>query len=253
MLNRIAHGDGALKPLVIVHGLYGSARNWGVIARRLSDSRHVVALDMRNHGDSFHDPDHSYPALADDIAAVIRELGDPVDLLGHSMGGKAAMVLARTAPELIDRLIVVDIAPVTYAHTQMPYIEAMRAVDLARVDRRSEAEAQLAGKVEDPTLRSFLLQSLDLSGPSPRWKLNLDALGDQMPLIMGFPEVGGVYDGRMAVIRGESSDYVTGDHADALRTMFPTARLMTLKGAGHWLHAENPRGFEEVVRAVLAS
>jgi len=250
MLNRLVHGNSG-PPLVIAHGLYGSARNWGVIAKRLSDRFRVITVDMRNHGDSFHDPDHSYAALAGDLARIIEAEGGRAHLLGHSMGGKAAMVIAQTRPDLLDHLIVADIAPVAYSHTQLPYIEAMMAVDLSVVTRRSEADQQLKDRVPEAPLRAFLLQSLELGADGPRWKLNLPALHDQMPEIMGFPPSGQPYHGPATVIRGASSDYVTGPHLEALQRVLPTAEIKTLERAGHWLHADDPRGFEAMVRAVL--
>ena len=252
MLSSIHHGTpGSGRPLVIAHGLFGSARNWGVVAKRLSDSRPVIAVDMRNHGDSPHDADHSYPALAADLAEVIEDLGGAADVLGHSMGGKAAMVLAHTRPDLVSRLIVADIAPVNYTHTQAPVVAALSQVDLGKVARRSDADSQLAPHVEDPQLRAFLLQSLDLSGERPRWKLNLASLADQMPLIMGFPDIDPEFRGPAVVVRGGASDYVTGAHADKITRLFPQARIVTMEGAAHWLHAEDPRGFERVVREIL--
>ena len=130
--------------LVIAHGLYGSARNWGVIARRLADRREVVAVDMRNHGDSPRFPVQGYPEMAADLAEVIESLGVPVDLLGHSMGGKAAMQLALTRSRLIRRLVVADIAPVAYSHDQSRHARAMAALDLSRIRTRAEADAMLS-------------------------------------------------------------------------------------------------------------
>ena len=187
MLNTIIHGDPTDEPpLVIAHGLYGSARNWGVIARRLSDERQVIAVDMRNHAYSFWDPYHDYTDLAQDLAEVVDSLGGQADVVGHSMGGKAAMMLALRHSSLVRKLVVADIAPVAYSHTQIQFIEAMRAVDLARVSRRSEAETQLAALGVEKALQSFFTQSLDVEGQ--RWRLNLDVLADQMPQIMGFPK-----------------------------------------------------------------
>src|SRR6056297_358673 len=172
MLNRIEHGAPTDRPgLVIVHGLYGSGRNWGVIAKRLADSRHVVAVDQRNHGASPWFDTHSYEDMAADLADVFEETGAPCDVLGHSMGGKAAMVLALTRPDLVNSLIVADIAPVAYEHSQIQYIEAMKAVDLSRVERRSDADRALATGIEDQGIRAFLLQSLDVK--EKRWRLNL--------------------------------------------------------------------------------
>jgi len=252
MLNRITYGtDTNARALVIAHGLFGSARNWGVIAKRLSDSRRVVAADMRNHGASFRHDDHGYPALGADLTTVAVAEGAPVDLLGHSMGGKAAMVAALANPNSIGKLIVADIAPVAYGHTQMPVLEAMRRVDLAQVRGRADAEAQLAEHLEDPALRAFLLQSLDITGAAPRWKLNLDVLADEMDKIIGFPEVEGVFDGPALFLSGAVSDYVRPEHRDRIKELFPRARFAKIPGAGHWLHAEKPRAFEAAVRAYL--
>ncbi len=250
MLNIIEHGTpGATSPLMIVHGLFGSGRNWGVIAKRLSDRGLVVTPDLRNHGDSFHDADHSYPALAEDLAEVVEHYGGPADIVGHSMGGKAAMVLALTRPELVNRLVVADIAPVAYSHDQGQYIEAMRGVDLSAVSKRSDAAAQLAETVPAKALQSFFTQSLDVT--EKRWKLNLDVLDDQMDKIVGFPEIEGQFDGPVLFLSGGKSDYVLPKHRDRIRSLFPHARFAKLPDAGHWLHAEEPRDFEKSVRSFL--
>ncbi|MCR8546808.1 alpha/beta fold hydrolase [Salipiger sp. P9] len=252
MLNTILHGTpGAEPPLLIVHGLYGSARNWGVIAKRLSDERQVIAVDQRNHGDSAWSDSHSYPDMAGDLAEVIEAHGGRADVLGHSMGGKAAMLLALTRPELVNRLIVADIAPVAYSHSQIQYIEAMRAVDLDRVEKRSDASDQLARSVSDPALRAFFTQSLDLR--EKRWKLNLDVLAAEMPKILSFPEIEGVFEGLTLFLSGAESDYVLPEYRERIRTLFPAARFAKIPGAGHWLHAEKPREFEAAVRACLAA
>ena len=236
-----------LPPLVIAHGLFGSGRNWGVIAKRLADSRRVVTLDMRNHGASPWDPDHSYPALAADLREITDALG-PCDLLGHSMGGKAAMMAALQGADL-RRLIVADIAPVPYTHTQMPLIEAMEAVELATITTRSDADAALQSSIDDPTIRAFLLQSLDLR--ERKWKLNLAALRDQMDLILGFPAVTGSFDAPALFLTGALSDYVQPEARPVIKSLFPKARFAKIPGAGHWLHAEKPREFEGTVRAFL--
>ncbi|MCR9125514.1 MAG: alpha/beta fold hydrolase [Rhodobacteraceae bacterium] len=250
MLNRIRHGIPTdCPPLLIVHGLYGSARNWGVIAKRLSDRGEVIAVDLRNHGDSFWSDDHGYADLAADLAEVIAAEGRPCDVVGHSMGGKAAMMLALEHPEGLNRLVVADIAPVTYSHSQLPFIHAMRAVDLARVTRRSEAEQQLADAGVAPALQSFFTQSLDVK--AGRWKLNLDALEAAMPQIMTFPEVHTAWKGPALFLSGAASDYVRPEHREPIRALFPAARFAKLPGAGHWLHAEKPREFEAAVRVFL--
>jgi len=253
MLNHHTHGTPQpdTPPLLIVHGLYGSGRNWGVIAKRLSDRGLVVTPDLRNHGESPRADSHSYEDLAADLAELIEHLGGgPVDLCGHSMGGKAAMALALTAPEKIRRLVVADIAPVAYAHSQLRFIEAMRAVDLSALTRRSEAEAQLAERGVEKALQSFFTQSLDV--PNRRWRLNLDVLEAEMPRIMGWPEaLTGPFEGPTLFLSGGASDYVTPDHRPTIKALFPRARFAKLPGAGHWLHAERPRAFEAALRAFL--
>ncbi|MDA7426379.1 alpha/beta fold hydrolase [Thalassococcus lentus] len=250
MLNVLTQGtESARPPLLIVHGLYGSGRNWGVIAKRLGGDRLVLTPDMRNHGDSFWSDTHDYPSMADDLAEVIDAHGGKADVVGHSMGGKAAMVMALKRPELIQRLIVADIAPVAYSHDQSQFIAAMKSVDLSQVERRSDATDQLAQSVDDKTLQSFFTQSLDIK--NKRWRLNLDALAEQMPNILGFPEVSGHFDGPTLFLSGAESDYVKRDYRPKIRELFPKARFARMANAGHWLHAERPRAFEESVRAFL--
>jgi pimeloyl-ACP methyl ester carboxylesterase len=254
MLNRVVLGtEGDARPLVVAHGLYGSARNWSAIGKRLGLHRPVVAVDMRNHGDSLRSPEHSYEAMAGDLAEVIDSLGGQADVLGHSMGGKAAMVLALTAPERVARLIVADIAPVAYPHSQIGYARAMQATDLAGLTRRSEADTRLAEHVPDAALRAFFLQSLDLGEGGPRWKLNLAALADQMPRIMGFPALPNAvrYTGPTLFVTGETSDYVRPEHWPRIRALFPAAQHVVISGAGHWLHADAPATFIETVEEFL--
>ena len=251
MLSMIRHGAaGSAPPLVIAHGLFGSGRNWGVLARRLSDRGPVVAVDMRNHGDSPHDPDHSYPALSSDLAEVAEACGAPVDCVGHSMGGKAAMMLALSRPDIVRRLIVADIAPVAYNHSQADLVAALRGVDLTGVASRGDADAQLASSVPDPAVRGFLLQSLDV--PARRWRLNLDALEDQMERIVGWPaDAGGRFDGPSLFLTGGASDYVRRQHRAVISALFPSAQFAEIAGAGHWLHAEKPRDTEAAIRSFL--
>lgn len=239
-------------PLLIVHGLYGSGRNWGVIARRLADTRDVVAVDQRNHGSSPWSDVHDYLAMADDLAEVITQMGGKADVLGHSMGGKAAMQLALTKGSLIRRLVVADIAPVAYGHDQTRHIDAMRALDLNGVTSRGEADRRLALIVPDDSLRAFFLQSLDIKAEGgPRWRLNFDALAANMGKIVGWPGTDGRFDGPTLFLSGGDSSYVKPDYRDTIRALFPIARLAKIPGAGHWLHAEKPREFEETVRVFL--
>jgi esterase len=242
------YGEGGDRPpLLVAHGLFGSARNWGVIAKRLSEGGRVVAVDMRNHGESLWSSTHDYPAMAADLAEAID---GQWDVLGHSMGGKAAMLLALTHPGKVDRLVVADIAPVAYVHTQAHLVEAMAGLDLADLATRGEADRTLATAVEDPGVRAFLLQSLDLR--ERRWRLNLEALGAEMPKILSFPEISGRFDGPALFLSGETSSYVLPEYRPRITALFPAARFAKIPGAGHWLHAEKPREFVAAVEAFLA-
>ena len=241
----------AAPPLLIAHGLFGSARNWGVIARRLADRREVLAVDMRNHGDSPRFATQSYADMAADLAEVIAANGGRADVLGHSMGGKAAMLLALTEGTMVNRLVVADIAPVAYSHDQTQHIAAMRGLDLSGLASRAEADRRLAASVTDPALRAFFLQSLDLKSAPPRWRLNLKVLEAEMPRIIGWPQVAGRFDGPTLFLSGALSHYVLPDYREAIRALFPGARFAKLSGAGHWLHAEKPREFAETLRVFL--
>jgi esterase len=254
MLHVIRHpaetATGAL-PLLIAHGLFGSGRNWGVIARRLAERREVLAVDMRNHGASPWADVQGYAEMAADLAEVIEAHGGRADVLGHSMGGKAAMMLALTREDLVHRLVVADIAPVAYRHDQNQNVRAMRGLDLAGVTTRAQAEARLAASVPDASLRAFFLQSLDLRAVPPRWRLNLEVLGAEMPKIVGWPDVAGRFEGRVLFLSGGASHYVLPEHRAAILALFPAARFVKIPGAGHWLHAEKPREFEETVAVFL--
>lgn len=251
-LARVETGGGPGVPLLIAHGLFGSARNWGAMARRLGADRPVLAVDMRNHGASPRGR-AGYAEMAADLAAVIEDTGAPMDVLGHSMGGKAAMVLALARPGLVRRLVVGDIAPVSYGHTQMPLIEAMRALDLATLASRREADRALAARVAEPEVRAFLLQSLELRAEGgPRWAFDLDTLAGGMGRILSFPQVAGRFEGPALFLAGGASDYVRAEHEPGIQALFPAAEVVRLPGAGHWLHAEAPDAFEAEVRRFLS-
>jgi len=250
MLNTILTGLATDRPpLLIVHGLFGSARNWGAIARRMSDTRQVITVDMRNHGESDWQPTHSYGDLADDLAEVIAAHGGRADVVGHSMGGKAAMMLALRHPRAVNRLIVADIAPVAYGHSLTPLIDAMRAIDLSLVKRRSDADRQLAQSVDNAGTRAFLLQSLDVK--ARRWRLNFDVLAAEMDKITGWPQTTAQFAGPVLFLSGGLSDYVKPDYRGAIKALFPNAKFAKIPGVGHWLHAEKPREFEAAMRAFL--
>jgi esterase len=240
--------------MVVLHGLFGAARNWSGLARRLGETLEVHALDLRNHGDSPWDDRMDYPAMAADVLAYMDAQGleRPI-LVGHSMGGKAAMCLALSHPERIGPLVVADIAPVSYDNGREAFIAAMRAVPLSGLARRAEAEAHLREAVPDPGIRMFLMQNLveDPAG-GYRWRLNLPVLDRCMDQISGFPDLAGPFDGPCLFIRGDRSDYIQDGHRSAITARFPRARVATLKDAGHWLHSEQPEAFLATLRAFLS-
>jgi len=250
MLHTILSGTASeLPPILIAHGLYGSARNWGGIAKKLSNDRLVITVDMRNHGASQWFDSHNYLDMAADLAEVITAHGEVADVIGHSMGGKAAMALALTHPQLLRRMIVADIAPVSYDRTQAPIIDALRKLDLSEIEKRSEADRLLAAYITDAGTRAFLLQSLDLK--EKRWRFNMDALEAEMPKIMGFPEFNMAFGNPVLFLSGANSDYVLNSQRAQIKARFPNARFARIPGAGHWLHAEKPREFEATARVFL--
>ncbi|MEM7499816.1 MAG: alpha/beta fold hydrolase [Pseudomonadota bacterium] len=242
-------------PLVIAHGLFGQARNFGSLSKRFAETRSVLAVDMRNHGDAPHDGRMDYEAMAADLAAVIRgHAGGRAVLLGHSMGGKAAMALALSEPDLLEALIVADIAPVPYEHHEHgDMIDAMRTADLSGVNRRSQADPLLSGAIPDPALRAFILQNLAIEDGAARWKPNLAALTENMPAILGFPEElpEPAYEGPVLFVHGARSDYLAEAAKPRIRALFPDAAFEAIEDAGHFLHAEKPDAFFAAVTRFL--
>lgn len=235
--------------LVLLHGLFGSSANWRGIAKRLGENRRILMMDMRNHGRSFHDPLMSYAHMAEDVLETLEKQNiERADILGHSMGGKAAMVAALNTPGRVNRLIVVDIAPVIYNHTHAPLIEAMTCLDVGALKSRAEADDKLKPVVQDQMTRQFLLQSLEKTEGGYRWRLNLPALKQGMQDLVGFPEfTGKIFDGPALFIHGVDSDYVKPEHRSHIERYFPRARHQAIEKAGHWVHVDQPEALIERV------
>lgn len=250
-LAHTVHGDGP--PLIVLHGLFGSARNWTTVAKQLARTHRVYALDLRNHGSSPWSDSMSYRDLADDVQHFIARLGaGPVAVLGHSMGGKTAMMLALEHPLWVKRLIVVDIAPVAYEGGELKfYISAMQSVRLEGLARRSEADEQLRDQVPDPGIRAFLMQNLIDRDGKFAWRLNLPALARNMPQISGFPAATAQYAGPTLFVSGQRSNYVQPAHYAAIRQLFANAQFAVIADAGHWVHAEQPQLLVQHVLAFL--
>ena len=244
---------GAGPPVVLMHGLFGSGRNFGAVQRAFAPRFRVIALDMRNHGDSPHGADMRYATQAEDVRETLAALRvEQAAMIGHSMGGKAAMALALLHPEAVARLMVSDIAPVVYQHGNERLSAAMQAIPLAPSLTRREADAALAGVEARADVRAFLLQNLRF-GEAPRWRVGLSEIAAAVPDLEGWVTLPGKYDGPTVFVTGAQSDYVLAEHRPAIRALFPNARFVAIKNAGHWVHADNPAGFLSVVEAFLAA
>lgn len=241
-------------PLVVLHGLFGSADNWRSHLKQWQTRRRVIAVDLRNHGRSPHAEGMSYEAMAADVVALLDEFGiERFDLLGHSMGGKVAMTLARQHPERVAHLVVADVAPVAYRHGHDEIFAAMRRVEAAEPTSRRDADVLMREEIESPATRQFLATNLvrDDDGIM-RWRVGLDEISDGYEAIIAPPGGDSPFEGPALLIRGGDSHYVQDRYRDAIEAVMPHVRIETLEGAGHWLHAEQPEAFRAAVNRFLA-
>jgi esterase len=245
--------------VVFLHGLFGQGKNWTSVAKALQTEARVTLLDLPNHGRSAWTEDFSYVQMAEQVAdrLAAESAGEPYAVVGHSMGGKVAMMVALHHRDLVARLCVVDVSPVPTAGMSnfSSYIEGMRSIDLATLDSRTAADAALQPYAPESTIRSFLLQNLRREvgvQPGWRWQMNLQLLGDRLTEIMSWPEVEAEpYAGPVLWLAGAKSRYVQPEYADAMRALFPRVRLVTVKDAGHWLHSDQPAVFTAAIRQFL--
>ncbi|MDH3389276.1 MAG: alpha/beta fold hydrolase [Gammaproteobacteria bacterium] len=248
LLNFASSGSG--QPLVVLHGLFGSGRNWQSHTRQFASRCQVINVDLRNHGQSFHADEMNYPIMADDVAQLLQrlELAD-CNLLGHSMGGKVAMTLAVNYPALVSRLIVADIAPVSYFHHYDDLIEPILALPLDAIESRARADHLLRQHIPEDQLRAFLLQNLVREGGSWRWRVNWRVIQRDMEFLTGFDDLppGWRIEVPTLFIRGARSDYVGDAEIDVIEERFANAVVTTIDAAGHWLHAEKPEQFVQLV------
>jgi len=250
-------GEG--QPVLILHGLYGSSDNWVTIGRALSANFKVFIPDLRNHGKSEHSNIHTYEALVEDVVEFIiqHNISKPI-IIGHSMGGKTAMLLALTHPELIKKLVVVDIAPKAYTSLDklqphviqhLNIINAFASTSLDGKTKREEVEAEFAGYVKDDRTRQFLLKNLVRNNHGFAWAIHVEALKKNLPEIMDGPDFTKLKFDKEAInfpvlfIRGEKSEYILEEDILMIKKYFPTAELVTVFDAGHWVHAEQPELF----------
>lgn len=245
---------GAGPPLIVLHGLLGSSDNWRTLSRAVFGAQfEVFAVDQRNHGGSPHSDAVGYPTMVDDLVEFMNAHGlAAARLLGHSMGGKTAMHFALAYPERVDALVVVDIAPKAYAPRHTALLDALRGLDLDAYGARAEIDAALRPEVPDDGVRNFLLKNLQRDGQGGyTWKMNLDALYRHYGRLNAGLEAGRTFDGPTLFVRGSASDYVADEDADLILSFFPKAEIATIDGAGHWVHAEKPQEFAEVVLGFL--
>ena len=252
------HGESGPR-VAFLHGLFGQGRNWTTIAKSLADHSRVLLVDLPNHGRSGWTERFSYPDMAAQIADLLAtRSADPAKLVGHSMGGKVAMLVALTRPELVERLCVVDVSPVDYPRRSsfVSYVAGMRSLGLQDLPDRATADAALQPYEPDPVIRSFLLQNLRRDkapgGHGWRWQLNLDLLSRVMDEVGDWPDIDAPpYEGPVLWVAGANSDYIRPEYADLMRTLFPRVRLVTVKNAGHWVHSEQPEVFLAILRRFL--
>jgi pimeloyl-ACP methyl ester carboxylesterase len=244
--------------VLLMHGLFGQGKNWTSIARVLAEQARVIMMDLPNHGQSGWTASVTYGEMAVAIADVLAAAdGDPLNVVGHSMGGKVAMAMALLQPRLVERLAVVDIAPVRYDRLTgfADYVTGMRAIDLGRLQTRAEADERLRPYVPDEVVRSFLLQNLRRDPTSDsgwRWQMNLSLLGAKLGDLGDWPDLHTPpYPGPVLWVAGARSDYITPEYGPAMRSLFPKTTTFTIKNAGHWVHSEQPEVFIAVLRRFL--
>ena len=253
LLNFKEQGQG--QPVVLIHGLFGSLDNLGLLARPLSEQFRVISVDLRNHGASFHSDEMSYPAQAADLLALLDRLGlEQVAIVGHSMGGKVGMQLAKLAPTRVAKLVVADIAPVAYPHARHQNVFAgLNATLAAQPQSRSDAERILAEHIEIAGVRQFLLKSFAKGDDGWQWRFNVPALEENYANIMGWPEDERCFEGPVLFIKGGDSDYMQPQYSEAALAQFPAAKVRVIAGTGHWLHAEKPMLFNKLVVDFLST
>lgn len=238
--------------VVLIHGLFGSLENLNMVAKPLAESYCVTSVDVRNHGDSFHVGSMGYDELAQDIVNLLDHLDiDTCILLGHSMGGKIAIQVAITQPNRISKLLIADIAPVSYPPHHLEIIKGLQSIDLSKVNKRKDADEQLAPFVENIGIRQFLLRNLTQNKQGKfAFKCSLASIALSYPQIMKaniLPANNMPYTGATLFIKGGSSDYILPEHRDAISKLLPNSKAKIIQGAGHWLHAEKTIAFNKIV------
>lgn len=239
-------------PLLILHGLFGNLGNWGWHSKQLAEKFAVYAIDLRNHGNSPHDDELNYQVMAKDIRELMIELKlESCYIIGHSMGGKVAMQLALSYPELIKKMIVVDIAPVFYAEDadgHLNVLAGMDAINTEVIKSRTEAEETLKKYIVDEAIRKFILTNLARSKKgSYHWRLNKSAIRNNYPQLRAGLVSEDVFARPVLFVKGSLSNYIQAEHEAEIVKLFPAASVKIILQAGHWLHAEKPQALQRIV------
>ena len=242
--------------LIIAHGLFGSKTNWMSTAKFLSENLHleIIVVDLRNHGSSFWSDYHDYFCIAEDLIKLTESFAKRVNLLGHSMGGKAAMVASISRPEIFKKLVVVDISPVNYAESEfINFIELLQELNLNEIKSRKEADIKLQERIVDRNLRSFLLQNLYLDeNNNYNWKINLESLKKNIDNIKLFPNLQNRFKGKTLFLKGKNSNYIQEKHLPLINDFFPNYSLREIANSGHWPHAEQQDLFRKELLTFFA-
>ncbi|WP_292942612.1 alpha/beta fold hydrolase [Olleya sp. UBA1516] len=240
-------GEG--KPFVILHGFLGMSDNWKTLGNQFAEHFQVHLVDQRNHGRSFHDDNFYYEALAEDLKHYFdaNNIKDAI-LLGHSMGGKTAMLFATQYPELVSKLIIADISPRFYPIHHDAILEGLNSLDLNVIKSRGQADKQLANYVSDSGTRQFLLKNLYwIEKGKLALRMNLDVLTENVSEVGEALPTHSKFEGDTLFLRGDKSEYIGNQDQAIIKNHFPEANIITISNAGHWLHAENPEDFYNAV------
>lgn len=253
-MNLFYRTEGEGRPLIILHGLFGSADNWLTLAKRFGKHRKVFLLDQRNHGQSPHDPDFTYDTMVNDIRLFLmaHDIIKP-DILGHSMGGKVAMFFAVKYPDLINKLMVIDIGPKFYPIHHDVILEGLKAIDIENLSKRQEADDELAEYVENPGVRQFLLKNLKRTSSGYEWKMNLDVIYTNIANVGKGLDAEDRFNHETLFVRGSLSHYILDEDIDEIEKQFPNSELVTIYGASHWVHAEKPEELSDAIENFLLS
>ncbi|MET0759834.1 MAG: alpha/beta fold hydrolase [Flavobacterium sp.] len=252
MLYSKIEGEG--KPLLILHGFLGMSDNWKTLGTQYAqEGFQVHMLDLRNHGRSFHSEQFDYEVMVQDVSdyCMTNNL-TVINILGHSMGGKIAMLYATTYPEKVEKLIVADIGPKFYPQHHQAILEGLNAVDFSQKPTRTEVEDALSKYIQDFGTRQFLMKSLYWKEPDQlAFRFNLEVFNKSMEQIgTALPE-NAIFEKPTLFLRGENSNYILEEDFPTIKHHFPSAEIITIKNAGHWLHAENPKDFYQATISFL--